>query len=353
MTLTSKPLASVSLDADNLWSYLKTHGDDSWRTYPTYLDDLLATSMDTLEALGLRCTFFIVGRDAADARHADALKDLTSRGHSVGNHSYEHEPWLHRYTLPQLVDELTRAEEAIERATGSRPVGFRGPGFSWTSRVLEVLALRGYSYDASTFPTFLGPLARAYYFWTAKLNDAQRDERRNLFGGWRDVLQPITPYRWRLAGAEGRTLLEVPVTTCPILRTPFHLSYLLYIATRSQALALGYLRSALALCRATGVEPSILLHPLDFLGGDEEPRLAFFPAMGMAGARKRELASRLLGEIAATFDVKPLNDYARAVTLRPTLPQRRPNDAHDPAPRAPAATSSHNDREMGHARVGS
>src|SRR5437660_258089 len=32
-----KPLASLSLDLDNKWSYLKTHGDAGWDRYPTSL----------------------------------------------------------------------------------------------------------------------------------------------------------------------------------------------------------------------------------------------------------------------------------------------------------------------------
>ena len=40
---------------------------------------------------------------------------------------------------------------------GRRPIGFPGPGFSWSPDLLEVLAERGYRYDASTLPTYLGP----------------------------------------------------------------------------------------------------------------------------------------------------------------------------------------------------
>ena len=39
-----------------------------------------------------------------------------------------------------------------------------------------MLARRGYQYDASTFPTFLGPLARMYYFLTARLTAEQKAE---------------------------------------------------------------------------------------------------------------------------------------------------------------------------------
>lgn len=34
----NKPLASLSFDLDNQWSYMKTHGDPGWDTFPSYLD---------------------------------------------------------------------------------------------------------------------------------------------------------------------------------------------------------------------------------------------------------------------------------------------------------------------------
>ena len=33
-----KPCASLSLDIDNLWSYMKTHGDRGWEDLPSYFD---------------------------------------------------------------------------------------------------------------------------------------------------------------------------------------------------------------------------------------------------------------------------------------------------------------------------
>ena len=45
--------ASVSLDLDNLWSYLKTHGDDGWRDRPSYLDRFVPHMLEVLERLDL------------------------------------------------------------------------------------------------------------------------------------------------------------------------------------------------------------------------------------------------------------------------------------------------------------
>ncbi|HTY16828.1 MAG TPA: polysaccharide deacetylase family protein, partial [Myxococcota bacterium] len=226
-----KPIASLSLDLDNEWSYLKTHGDPGWEAYPTYLGAVVPRVLETLSRHALRITFFVVGQDAALAKNAEAFAQLAASEHEIGNHSLRHEPWLHLYSEAELESELAEAEAHIEAATSRRPAGFRGPGFSLSETTLRVLHRRGYRYDASTLPTFLGPLARAYYFMTARMEAEERRKRSMLFGSWREGLRPLGPYRWRLA--EG-TLLEIPVTTLPGLRLPIHISYVLYLASFSR-----------------------------------------------------------------------------------------------------------------------
>lgn len=312
--------ASLSLDLDNQWSYMKTHGDPAWVSLPSYLDRVVPRVLSLLADRDLRITFFVVGRDAAQEGNRAALAALTAAGHEVGNHSFRHEPWLHLYCRSELEEELARAEEAIEQATGVWPEGFRGPGYSLSRSTLEVLAGRGYRYDASTLPTSIGPLARAFYFRTARLSRQQRRERRYLFGTFAEGLRPLKPYRWRL---DGGALLEVPVTTLPLARTPIHLSYFLYLALYSPRAARLYFTTALALCRATGVEPSILLHPLDFLGCDDTESLAFFPAMGRTSAWKLEQAGRYLDLLRRRFQVVPLGVHAGRLA-QAHLPLREP-----------------------------
>ncbi len=318
----SRPLASVSLDVDNLWSYMKTHGDAGWEARPSYYDTFFPIALDALDELGIKLTFFIVGVDAAREEHHATLKSVAARGHEFGNHSYEHEPWLHRYDNDQLIDDITRTETAIVAATGQRPVGFRGPGYSWSPALFEILADRGYLYDASTLPTYLGPLARAYYFWTAKLSPEERAERGALFGSARDGLRPLKPYYWQLKGA--RRLLEIPVTTMPVTKTPFHLSYLLYLSRYSERLMMAYLRTALAACHLTGVEPSFLLHPLDLLGSDQVEALKFFPGMDLSGARKRQVFMRALRVLGEHFRLVTMSAHARAILARPAVAVRSP-----------------------------
>jgi peptidoglycan-N-acetylglucosamine deacetylase len=303
-----KTLASLSLDLDNEWSYMKTHGDPDWKLLPSYLDLVVPRVLEFLDRRKQKITFFVVGQDAALKKNEDALRSISESGHEIGNHSFHHEPWLHLYSEEQIRGELETAEWHIERVTGQRPVGFRGPGYSMSDTLLRVLEQRGYRYDASSLPTFIGPMARAYYFMTARLDQKQKQERKILFGTFKDALRPLDPYRW---GTSSNGLIEIPVTTMPLLRAPIHFSYILYLSRFSRSLALGYFRGALALCESTSTQPSLLLHPLDFLGVEDVQTLPFFPGMDLPRARKLDLMARLVDDLRERFCTVPMIEHAR------------------------------------------
>lgn len=307
-------IASLSLDLDNKWSYMKTHGDAGWESYPSYLDVCVPRVLEFLAERDLRITFFIVGQDAAIDGNQGALSLIAPAGHEIGNHSFRHEPWLHLYSKDELVDEFERTEAALENATGTRPKGFRGPGYSLSPTVLEVLAERGYDYDCSTLPTYIAPLARAYYFFRSpEMSDEEREKRKKLFGRFSDGFQRLKPYRWKIGD---RAITEIPVTTLPVLKTPIHASYVIYLSTISKLAARAYWRSALAMCRATGTEPSLLLHPLDFLSADDAPELRFFPAMELPVKEKLAFVGEMLARFSDGFDVVPMREHAAAAASR-------------------------------------
>lgn len=305
------PVADLSLDLDNKWSYLKTHGDESWVKHPSYLDLVIPHFLSILEKHSLKITVFVVGQDAAIESNLNSLRMISAAGHEIGNHSFHHEPWLQRYSPEQLEQEFDLAEQTLAKITDQPLRGFRGPGYSLSADVLNLLMRRGYLYDCSTLPTFIGPLARAYYFFHSNLSSKQSEDRSQLFGSLRDGLRRLKPYFWR---TNDGPLLEIPVTTMPIFRMPFHFSYLLYLAQRSQVLATSYFRWSLLLCRLTGTSPSLLLHPLDFLGGDDVSELSFFPAMSMPGEKKRAFIDRMLGILTKHYHVVPMKQRAELLT---------------------------------------
>jgi hypothetical protein len=280
--------------------------------------------LNFLKERNLHITFFVVGQDAALEKNHNAIRAIAEAGHEIGNHSFSHEPWLHLYTDQQIEAELSSTEEHIQKITGQRPIGFRGPGYSLSLSVLRILSRRGYEYDASTLPTFLGPLARAYYFMTTKLSPEEKKSRKLLFGQLRDGLRPIRSYQWLIDGL-GTRLIEIPVTTMPLFRIPFHVSYILYIYRFSPVLARLYFRVAMMLCKLTRTQPSLLLHPLDFLGGDDIKELAFFPAMNLRGEEKVKLVSDILHIYSEYFTIVPMRQHARAMSEEKSIQVLEPN----------------------------
>jgi len=306
-----KPIASISLDLDNQWTYMKIHGDEGWDKYPSYFNIFVPHVLDVLDELDLKITFFIVGKDTESEENNKYLRMITERGHEVGNHSYHHESWLQTYSYEKIEKEIREAEEAIEGVTGQRTTGFRGPGFSWSKDLLKVLESRGYKFDASTLPTYLGPLARMYYFKKSDLSKEQKKARMELFGKFSEGFRKLKPYKWDLG--EGKSITEIPVTTMPIFKLPIHLSYLIYLGNISTPLMKLYLNTAIKMCKITNTTISFLLHPLDLIGGDQITQLAFFPGMNVGSGKKVEVFKNVIMILKKNFEVVNMSGHVRFI----------------------------------------
>lgn len=315
-------VASLSFDLDDKWAYLKTNGDPGWKSFPSYLDLLVPRVLDVLLSHKLKATFFIVGQDAALGRNILPLRAIAAAGHEIGNHSFLHDPWLHLYSQEQMTIEFTNAEDHIVRATGQHPVGFRGPGYSLSQATVRELIRRGYLYDATTFPTFLMPLVRRFYFAASNFSSEEKHKRKRLGGRLRDGLRPNRPYCWSV---EGSTLLEIPVTTMPGFKFPMHMSYLFALSLVSPKLALGYLELSLRLCRLTNVDPSIVLHPTDFLGSEDGQGLSIIPGMQLPLEKKLKFVNEVLDRLKSAFSVITLREHAAIASRRTTLPVLSPS----------------------------
>jgi peptidoglycan-N-acetylglucosamine deacetylase len=321
-----KPVASLSLDLDDRWSYLRTAGDAAWADYPSYLEVVVPRIIDRLAQHRVRATIFVVGHDATRDANRDAITAL-AESHEIGNHSFNHDQTIHRWPEEKIEDDLARTEDAIGAVTGRKPDGFRGPGYTLSTATLRVLLRRGYAYDASTLPSYLGPLARAFYFRATKLEGSDRDARGELFGSFADGRRPLKPYCWAI---DGRELLEMPVTTFPGVKVPIHVSYVLHLARYSPRLARLYVEGALRTCRAAGVGPSVLLHPPDFLAPEDAPDLDFFPGMRTPDGVKRQLVDAYLTALTTHYEVRTVGEHARRLRDGGILRRLAP-EFHEPA----------------------
>ena len=300
-----KPAAALSFDADDLWTYLRSQGRAEWTSRPTFWPAAIPRLLDLAASLSVRLTVFVVGQDAARPDHRVLMERIVDAGHEVGNHSDAHDPSILRSNRATIVQDLEAAERSIASFTGKNPRGFRGPSYVWTPELCEILADRGYLYDSSFWPTWIGPLLKFYL----RSRGLLRPKVETDFGQWTDALRPLGPHPLTLS--HGRRILEIPVTTHPVLRLPLHMTYLLSLGAVSTDGMLGYLENALALCRRRKIGFCFLLHAPDLLDSTDLPGLEFLPHRGLSIRRKLDLINRVLQAAAAVFRLMPLEDYAR------------------------------------------
>ncbi|MFK8115563.1 MAG: polysaccharide deacetylase family protein [Rubripirellula sp.] len=304
-------IASISLDLDNKWAYLRAAGRKDWEERPGYLPLVVDRIVDLLGECDLPLTVFTVGRDLAEDSDCQAICSFDRlKSWEPANHSLNHLPWMHTMDEHEIADEIEITGDRILEVTGRRPLGFRGPGFSCPDEVLRVLARNDYVYDASIFPTSIAPIARMVFLMKSGLKGAEREKAKKLYGGFSSLRQPNRPFERRI---DGDSLWELPVTVMPLIRTPIHFSYFTYLASFSTLAAKAYFTQALWLCKVTGTAPSLLLHPPDFLGQEDDSDMAYFPAMNMSRESKLAIVRWALLKYAESFDVRCMIDQLRLI----------------------------------------
>jgi len=90
-----------------------------------------------LEKQRVPATFFVLGKYVE--QYPRLAAEILAANHAIGNHTYSHRSLLF-FTRRQIIDELSRCEDAVFEATGKHsgivrpPFGFRGPQFHSAAR---------------------------------------------------------------------------------------------------------------------------------------------------------------------------------------------------------------------------
>jgi peptidoglycan/xylan/chitin deacetylase (PgdA/CDA1 family) len=268
---------SVSVDLDGLGCYAAIHGldlqldDRARRAVP---DVALQRFCDLFAALGVRGTFFVIGREAAIA--PSPLRAAAASGHEIASHSWAHDYALSRRTREQIAQDLALAERAIEDACGARPRGFRAPGYTISPALLDAVRERGYVYDSSLLPSVPYYAAKAVAVGVYAL---RRRKSVSILGGVGQLLGRRHAHR-------RRGVRELPVATLPCLRAP---------VIGTTVLPFPFLaRAAFA-----GGHLNLELHGIDALDRSDVPApiAAVQPGLRMPAAEKLRRLRDLLGAL--------------------------------------------------------
>ena len=96
--------------------------------------------LDLLDRHSVSATFFVTGERAA--RHPSIIRDILSRGHAIGNHSYHHFPFLMLKGIRTLRREI-ESTQSLLAGFGVVPLAFRPPAGITNPLLRRVLLEQG------------------------------------------------------------------------------------------------------------------------------------------------------------------------------------------------------------------
>lgn len=99
-----------------------------------------AAVLDILKSKGVTATFFLIGANVV--KYPALVSREVAEGHAVGNHTWSH-PDLLRLTTAQITAELNDTSEAIENASGVRPLLWRPPESRHNSSIDQIAKSAG------------------------------------------------------------------------------------------------------------------------------------------------------------------------------------------------------------------
>jgi len=142
-------LLTFDLDAETMWTgrdqanagkpILISQGRYGWKVGTPRVADLL-------DRYGIKATFFIPG--VIVEQQPRVVEDLLKRGHEIAHHSHTH-TWIVNLTHEQEREEMEKGFEAIKRATGRAPRGWRSPAAEFSAITVDLIVQYGFGYSSN------------------------------------------------------------------------------------------------------------------------------------------------------------------------------------------------------------
>ena len=216
--------AVIQVDLDSLWTYRRYLNQES---VPGGLDPVYSEAverfLDIFRKNSIKATFFVIGSDALVPEHARIIKQIAKEGHEIANHSMSHPLNFSSLGEEIIIEEIKKCHEILERLSGKKVKGFRGPTFSIDERILKILEGLGYIYDSSVLPSFIAPLVLncAHSLLGSRLRNISASNMRFA----NTPLCLYRPHVKNMAKRGDSKLHELPISVVPGLRLPMHSTY--------------------------------------------------------------------------------------------------------------------------------
>jgi peptidoglycan-N-acetylglucosamine deacetylase len=117
---------------------IATTGSDAVAlTFDDGPDAYSMTVLDLLAQYHVKATFCIIGRQVAD--HPDVIRRIVADGHTLCNHTWDHDLQLASRTSDQIQSEMQRTSDAIHAVVPDAPIRyFRAPGGGFSTQVDDI-----------------------------------------------------------------------------------------------------------------------------------------------------------------------------------------------------------------------
>lgn len=112
--------------------------------------------LDILKSNDVNATFFVVGENAAS--YPDIIKRMHEEGNEIGTHSWDHSSNDLKWSHEEVMDQITRCNDAVQEATGLRTIIDRPPEGAINADVAD-------------------SIGRAQILWDVDPNDWKKENR--------------------------------------------------------------------------------------------------------------------------------------------------------------------------------
>lgn len=189
-----------------------------WYRFETRFEQNTRKALDLLDRYDIKATFFVLGWIAD--QNPELVREVAQRGHEIASRGYYHRT-IRQMTPTEFREDLQRARTALERASGTRVIGYRAAHrLSATSDTwaLDVLAEEGYAYDSSFVPSVRSTQQEPQLRFAHKHHCGEKEM-------WEFPVSTFKLGRWMVPIAGGNYFRQIPHTLLKHAVEHWHKTY--------------------------------------------------------------------------------------------------------------------------------